>query len=32
MNDKPTKSVSRNVSLTIAGEWETPMKERKNRT
>lgn len=24
MYDKSTKSVSRNVSLTIAGEWETP--------
>ena len=31
MNDKSTKSVSRNVSLTIAGEWETPVKERRDR-
>ena len=31
MNDKSTKSVSPNVSLTIAGEWETPMKERRSR-
>ena len=31
MNDKSTKSVSRNVSLTIAGECGTPMEERRNK-
>ena len=31
MYDKSTKSVSCNVSFTIAGEWEIPMKERRNR-